>query len=322
MMKIRLLFLFTTFSLAVLISCKKDTLKFSKIEKLDSHTQDNLTAITFEGNNGYICGGIRFDNACILTSNDGGNTWKYTNLPQAGKILNGITVNHQGHIYACGVDGKLVWSEDKGISWKFSQLGNWQPYKEIAFSSKGNIIGLIGVSYNSGGIGYIDNNGSLIRWDSVGVEYNDIEMIGTTGYISGYGVILKSTNDGTSWDILDVKNDNFTAIHVVNENEVWACGSGGSILHTNDGGVKWEILRNGNDLTKARYYLRDIIFINAKEGWAVGDNGLVIYTDDAGKHWMEYERFSSEMLRSIALLEDGGLLVCGDNGSLYKLSRN
>jgi photosystem II stability/assembly factor-like uncharacterized protein len=78
-------------------------------------------------------------------------------------------------------------------------------------------------------------------------------------------------------------------------------------------------MRNGNDLTRPHYSLHDILFTNRYRGFAVGEGGALIYTDDGGHHWMEYERFTDVTLRSMYLAKDGSLLICGDNGSLYRV---
>jgi photosystem II stability/assembly factor-like uncharacterized protein len=78
-------------------------------------------------------------------------------------------------------------------------------------------------------------------------------------------------------------------------------------------------MRNGNDLTKPHYSLNDILFTDRLHGFAVGDKGLLIYSDDGGHHWMEFDRFTSSALHNIAALKDGSLLVCGEEGALYKV---
>jgi photosystem II stability/assembly factor-like uncharacterized protein len=133
--------------------------------------------------------------------------------------------------------------------------------------------------------------------------------------------MLKTTDGGKTWGYQNVKNDNFTAISAINENNLWICGINGSIYHTVNGGNDWERKRNGNDLTKPKYHLHDLLFIDDSNGWAVGEDGLVVQTSDGGSHWTEYEKFTTNALHSIVMLPDGNLLVCGDNGGIYKLMR-
>jgi photosystem II stability/assembly factor-like uncharacterized protein len=119
--------------------------------------------------------------------------------------------------------------------------------------------------------------------------------------------------------LLDIKNDNFTALYTLSENNVWTCGYNGSIYHTEDGGDNWQKMLNGNSITHKRYHLLEFVFKDNVNGWAAGEDGVVIYTNNGGKDWKEYEHFTSDALRCIYLLPDGNLMVCGDNGTLYKL---
>jgi photosystem II stability/assembly factor-like uncharacterized protein len=64
------------------------------------------------------------------------------------------------------------------------------------------------------------------------------------------------------------------------ENDGWACGRWGMILHTIDGGKTWERQKSGTDFT-----LSSICFADPKEGWAVGDGGIILHTADGGQNW-------------------------------------
>ena len=65
-----------------------------------------------------------------------------------------------------------------------------------------------------------------------------------------------------------------------NEEEGWASGRHGEILHTSDGGLTWEIQDSGVD-----YSLPCIYFLDTENGWAVGDEGTIVHTKDGGKTW-------------------------------------
>jgi len=65
-----------------------------------------------------------------------------------------------------------------------------------------------------------------------------------------------------------------------NEEQGWACGRWGTVLHTEDGGMSWSRQNSGTDLT-----LSSICFVNSRDGWAVGDGGTILYTKDGGKTW-------------------------------------
>jgi len=64
------------------------------------------------------------------------------------------------------------------------------------------------------------------------------------------------------------------------EQNGWACGRWGTIIHTTDGGKKWVPQQSGTD-----YTLSSISFVDSRNGWAVGDGGTILRTKDGGKTW-------------------------------------
>ncbi|MBS1587910.1 MAG: hypothetical protein JSS82_20440 [Bacteroidetes bacterium] len=300
-------------------SCKKDLLHYQSAQKIESGTTDRLNDILFiNDSTGFIVGGQRFASATILTTHDGGYTWSDTSFPEAGKELFGISQSPNGNIYTCGYDGKLLYSADTGRGWTFRQLF-YNPYKRVLFptSDKGIVIG--GISFESGFIEYIDAQGNTIYRDSMKYEINDIVMLNShTGYMCGYGVILKTDDGGESWELLNVKGDNFNCISVYN-GELWVSGYNGSVYHSSDNGTTWQKLRNGNDISQTTYHLTGILFKDAQNGWAVGEQGAVLHSDDGGKHWSQYDKFTSEDLERVKATPNGDIMVVGTNGTIYRL---
>jgi len=302
-------------------SCKKDLLHWQSVQKLESGSERRLCNILFlNDTTGFIIGGERFTHADILTTYDGGKTFSFRTLPEAGKTLFGITKDAAGAVYAVGFDGKFLRTTDNGVSWSFRQLDIYDPYKAVAATSTGELLLVGGISFERGFTLLTRNIGEVIRHDTPAYELNDIVLLPDgTGYMCGYGYMARTLNNGITWQQQSPDKDNFKALDVRSNLEVWACGYNGSIYHTTNGGQHWDRKRNGNDITKPRYHLQDLLFIDAQHGYAVGEDGLVIYTDDGGDHWMEFDRFTSRHLNRIALCPDGNLLVCGDGGTLYRL---
>ncbi len=73
---------------------------------------------------------------------------------------------------------------------------------------------------------------------------------------------------------------NLLAVDYGDEDNLWAVGYRGIILHSNDSGKSWKKQHSHTIAT-----LADVDFINAKEGWAVGQWRIILHTSDGGKHW-------------------------------------
>ena len=302
-------------------SCKKDLLSLHKVQQLNSNTTARLNHIRFIGNNICIAaGGVTFAQSDIVRSVDGGYTWIAMTDPDAPKELFGMGVSALGTIYLSGVDGDVLHSKDSGRTWQFNRIGNWDQYTGGVFTSADTGIFVSSVLQRQCTITRIDSSFDIIDQQTFNFGLNNIYMTSaTTGYIIGYGTVMKTTNAGATWSFLNVENDNFTAMDIHGD-EIWMCGYMGSIYHTTDGGNNWQRMRNGNDVTLPRYYLMDIKFTDEQNGWAVCDNGKMIYSDDGGQTFVPDQKVTSLSLRSIAACPNGDLLVTGDNGTIYRIT--
>ncbi len=71
------------------------------------------------------------------------------------------------------------------------------------------------------------------------------------------------------------------SVNFPTDNDGWACGRWGTILHTADGGKTWSAQKSGTE-----YTLTGIHFIDPKNGWAAGDQGTILHTKDGGATWV------------------------------------
>lgn len=313
--------LFLLFFITMATSCKKDLLYWEKVQKLNSNTTNSLYRVRFLSNNICIAaGGEIFDSSIVIRSIDGGYTWSaYTN-PAHEIAMFGMGISPSGKIYLCGVYGNVLYSNDTGLTWQYGRITDYNHYVGASFPTPDTGVFVSTVLNRGSTITRLDTNFNILSEDTLNFGLNDIYMTNsTTGYAVGYGAVLKTSNLWNTWNIQNVQGDDFTAMDI-HGNEIWMCGAAGGIYHTLDGGATWQRQRNGNDFTLPRYYLRSIVFKDEMNGWAVGDNGKVIHSDDGGNHWMEYKTFTTSGLKSIALCPNGDLLVCGDNGSLYRIT--
>lgn len=289
---------------------------------MESGTDTRLNNIAFlDDSTCIIAGGTTFDRSTIVRSTDGGYNWVADSSGDAPKEMYGMGVSASGTIYLSGIDGDILESRDKGRSWQFHRIDNWLVYKGGSFPTPDTGIFVSSVLQRESTITRVDSNFKILDEQTFQFGLNNIYIINaSTSIVIGYGVMMKSIDNGATWSYLDIDGDNFTAMSVIG-NEMWVCGAAGSIFHSSDGGNHWERFRNGNDLTRRRYMLRSILFTSPQTGWAVGDDGLVIYSQDGGRNWMEYKPFTTNHLRSIAACPNGDLLMAGVNGGLYRIKQ-
>ncbi|MEZ9234331.1 MULTISPECIES: YCF48-related protein [unclassified Shewanella] len=82
-----------------------------------------------------------------------------------------------------------------------------------------------------------------------------------------------------------------TKVFFLDDKKGWAVGHDATIIHTEDGGLTWQVQFQSIEVEKP---LLDILFFNENEGIAVGAYGLFYRTTDGGKQWQE--EFHEELL--------------------------
>ena len=112
----------------------------------------------------------------------------------------------------------------------------------------------------------------------------------TGGYLGGddfHPILLKTTNNGETWDVKTDLKYLINDIWFVNNQHGWAVGcdatSQGVILESEDGGDNWTTVVD--DLSGTL----NSIFVKDNYVWAVGEYGLVLRTTNAGTVWVEDE---------------------------------
>ena len=315
--------LFCIFATCIVLganSCKKDLLHWQHVQQLNSNTTSRLNSIKFISDS--ICvaaGGVQFDQSVILRSADGGYTWIANSYSSAPKEMYGIGLSGNCTIYVCGIDGDVLHSTDSGKSWQFNRINDWLVYLGGTFVTPDTGIFVSSILQRESTITRVNSDFKILDEKTFLFGLNNIYTVSqSTAYVIGYGAVMKTTDRGNTWNFQDVEGDNFSAMDIHGD-EIWMCGTNGGIYHTYDGGAHWKNLRNGNDITLPRYYLRAILFKDVQNGWAVGDDGKVIYTRDGGEHWSEYDKFTANSLRCIAICPGGDLLIAGDNGTIFRL---
>lgn len=231
----------------------------------------------------------------ILHTQDGGIHWRQI-LPNSLPGLNVVRFvdGKAGYLAGDGSDqypGGVFATSDGGHSWQPVAGPRCTSWLAGEFNSQGGCVA-----------------GAWTRLGRVGKDHLGLADIDTVGGRGVYGLLLNGRNalavgqgglvlrsDGTSgasWAFVDLglsheveASWDFHAIHGVGQ-KVWAVGRPGSaVLHSEDGGEHWKIVRTGQPLP-----LNGVWFSDEQRGWAVGELGTILATTDGGKTWQIQRR--------------------------------
>ncbi|HKE38528.1 MAG TPA: YCF48-related protein [Casimicrobiaceae bacterium] len=187
---------------------------------------------------------------------------------------------------------------------------------------------------------------------AVTVSGNRIIAVGQRGHI------VISNDGGATWKQSPVPvSSDLTAVYFVDDKQGWAVGHDGVILHTGDGGDKWEVQLNGlaaNDLLLAAMEKRvaaepaseeakkflaeaqrykeqgadkpflDVWFADALNGYAVGAYNLIFKTADGGKSWQPwFDRTENPKFFNLYAIRPaaGSVYITGEGGLVLKLDQ-
>jgi photosystem II stability/assembly factor-like uncharacterized protein len=136
-----------------------------------------------------------------------------------------------------------------------------------------------------------------------------------TGFITGYnGVILRTTNAGSSWDSLATGTSLLLTKIASNQNGViLATGIFGRIMKSTNLGANWV---STSGLTP--YTINDVKFLNNNTAYAVGSGGELFITHNAGDTWIKEQSKSGNTIRTLSIVTPSRLMVFGEEGNMLK----
>ena len=139
----------------------------------------------------------------------------------------------------------------------------------------------------------------------------------TTGWAVGeYGTILKTTDAGDTWRIIEIPQLNYLRdVYFPTESTGYIVGEDGLILKSIDSGETWfpQSSRFTNNL-------HQVLFEDELTGWIIGEKGLILHTDNGGDTWKQQMSHSRENLNSITIYNEEIIYIVGDNKTILKSS--
>ena len=211
---------------------------------------DALFGISFAGDQGVAVGAA----GSILETADGGKTWKPVNESAIPASL--LAVDWHGKFAIAVGQSGLIMVRVEGAGWKRSNTGN----DHRLFSVSVNKFGTAVATGEFGTVLRTTDGG--VTWTSIAPKWTDVltleggavaephiysALIDDAGVITvagEFGLVLRTTNGGASWSVLnpgDGKAPSIFAMYLAPAgSQSYAVGQSGHILVSDNGGASWK----------------------------------------------------------------------------------
>jgi len=288
-------------------------------KQIPSGTDAHLASVYFsDPRHGWAVGGYQqpYSNqtrGVVLTTSDGGMSWNTMpeqSLPKLTGVRfedtrHGWAVGHGSHMFPTG----MFETNDGGRSWRSLPSTQNTRFQKFAVLPGGELL-LAGVE---GNLSLADRGG--IRKPTILVDplrdMQDIVVAGANNAtaVGEGGLILNSTNAGTSWEVVPPtplqqtnRQVDFYAAERLGKH-IWIAGDPGSfMLHSTDGGQSFTTQKLPTTAT-----IRAIFFRSETTGWAVGSLGTILHTSDGGQTW-NVQRQGGQRLALLGIFHDASII--------------
>ena len=239
----------------------------------------------------------------IYWSTDGGTTWLHGQ--QNFGVITALSFSDTLNGWAVGFGGTICRTTDGGRSWSEQYVANLRNCLGTAsLSGLKNIT--VGKTYN-----FFPDTGKIIQTMDGGLTWTErtladslqrlehIDFVDSihgwisSGSLSGVLAIARTTDGGTSWQVLQSPNY-FQALFFIDRLRGWA-SAGSQIYRTSDGGESWQYLtfiQDPDPLSRSELATAALSFLDTLKGRAFGAivyQGIItegIYrTTDGGLNW-------------------------------------
>jgi len=274
---------------------------------LDVHFIDEL--------NGVAVGGDIWEHGFTAVTVDGGISWSFDSL--TNKVITAVD-GYNGTIVCGGLDGKVFYKS--GDSWNFQRSKDWRFIKDIIAVDNDQSMSVGGQAYRFGFVNQISSPTQLDSLWSQDIELQSIlRLDDQTILAAGYGIILRSVNNGLEWSIKNGQGDFFTDLCFIDDKIGFVLGHNGLILKTTDAGSTWSQSNGLGDFSQSSR-LRDMAYINDNELWAVGKEGKILISKNEGDSWEEFRLNTQNDLLSINAQADK-ILISGEEGYFVAIDK-
>lgn len=308
-----------------------------------------FTDMEFLDNNGFITGKL----GIILKTEDGGNTWHFSNT-RLYPHLNDLEMVTKDSIFVAGNHGTILFSGNGGQTWEIEHTATVEDLRTLFCIDRdyiyagGNYIFLkyfppekfTGYNWEPAEL-LLEKQNNRAFFNSpeswlfaVTAESQSGKKLSANLFVNvkrpgvfishdsvaNYRnqVQLHALTDAGSWKMSEL-NIYETGLHDVEFTDrengfiVGQFDIKGIILKTTDGGKSWFHIPQ-----KVKTRLDDIEFVSPNIGYASGYQGYMVKTIDGGNTWLEVKTPTNEDIMSISFTDENLGYAAANNGSVLK----
>ncbi len=265
----------------------------------------------------FISGG-KLWNAGAIYRLDGNNL---TQVLDTSKTITHLE-QRQEEILAVGFDAYFFRRKANNPQWNFKKLPNVdiaKILKDISISED-RIVVVGGHAYMTGVIYTLNQNLEVLHTEELENELSAVTHLRNDTWIAvGFGLVLKSSDNGESWVIQDIEGDFYKDIQFVSQDVGYILGQSGTILKTTNGGTSWDKIKSQSAFEQVSGFNK-FEFIDENNAVIVANEGKLFHTTDGGQSWKAYKLNGAPDLMGLHYSDPNSVYVCGKNGFLARFS--
>ena len=249
----------------------------------------------------------------VLRSEDSGNHWRQILVPTR-ELLTAVAFAPDGrHGTAVGHENTILTTNDGGLTWTLHKVEGEFPviFLDTLWldASRVYAVGAYGEFWESGDAGKSWSQ----RWISEEqLHFNALEKAsdGTLFLAGESGTLLRSTDQGESWDPIDTPYyGSYHGLLVISDQILWVLGMRGHLYQSEDSGENW------NDWSRdSKVFLSGAAEITPGRYVFVGQGGIIYTLEGDPLHFQKHLFPAFDKMSEVAATEDGALIITGNRG--------
>lgn len=280
---------------------------------------DNITlkSVKFLNNTrAYAVG----DNGEVYRSTNSGQSWTKQSVGTTADLKGLFFINADTGFMAAS-NGNVVRTFNGGNNWTTKSTGQSQALNDLYFvsSSTGYAVGQRGTIMKTTDTGetWLPISSGTER-DLYAVTFNRANS--NLGVITGQNAtLLRTTNAALTFDAININNQqNFVdASFRANSNVVFATGTNGFVISSNNSGGSWSTRLSGREVDYSGTQFR-----TATLGYIIGEEGRFFVTSNGGATLVDRSRPLSVKFNDLAFTTNAFGYICGDNGVILRTTNS